>query len=484
MSLGLELERPHLVAGLQVRERPLLFALDLLVAALLVGRQEATEGDHGARGGELGVAARLRCRAEAERNRQPARVGHLRGQRSLPDQVVERELVAVQLACEVLRRAEVVAGRANRLVGLLRVLHFARVPARLLRDRIRAVQLNGLPARRDQRRLRQRRRVGAHVGDVAVLVQLLGDAHRRLRAVAQLPARLLLQGRRHERGGRATRIRLLVGRAHCERGAVELGGERADFGLVEPGEVRVLERPVLSEVATLRDPLAVESGEPGLERARVEAPGDVPVAGRDERAALALPLDDEPDGDRLNAAGRQPLHDLLPEDGRDLVAVEAIEDPARLLCVDQALVDGAGLAERALNRVLGDLVEDHPAHGHLRLQDLEQVPGDRLALAVFVRREQQLVGALERPLQLRHLGLLVGIDEVQRLEVVLDRDAHRPVLRSHLLRDVRRTVRKVADMADARLDDVLAPEVARDRPCLRRALHDYELLSRSHGASP
>jgi hypothetical protein len=179
------------------------------------------------------------------------------------------------------------------------------------------------------------------------------------------------------------------------------------------------------------------------------------------------------------------LHDLLPQHRRDLVAVEAVEDPSRLLGVDEALVDCAGLAERPLDRVLRDLVEDHPANRDLRLQDLEQVPGDCLAFAVFVRREQQLVGALQRPLQLRDLALLVGIDHVERLEAVLDvHPEARPRLLLQLLRDLRRTVGKVADVADARLDDVIATEVARDGLRLRRALHDYELLSRSHGASP
>ena len=44
-----------------------------------------------------------------------------------------------------------------------------------------------------------------------------------------------------------------------------------------------------------------------------------------------------------------------------------------------------------------DLVEHHAAHRHLRLEHLEQVPGDALALAVFVGGEEKLVGVLERP---------------------------------------------------------------------------------------
>ena len=72
---------------------------------------------------------------------------------------------------------------------------------------------------------------------------------------------------------------------------------------------------------------------------------------------------------------------------------------------------------------LGDLVEDHPADRDLRLERLEQVPGDRLALAVGVGGEVELVGVLEQALELGDLGLLVRADDVERLEVVVDVDA-------------------------------------------------------------
>ena len=85
-----------------MRQRTLFLLLDVVVAALLVGGEEG-EGDHRAAGGKLGVAPGRRRRAEPERDRQSAGVGHLRGERALPDQVVEGELVAVQLPLELLR---------------------------------------------------------------------------------------------------------------------------------------------------------------------------------------------------------------------------------------------------------------------------------------------------------------------------------------------------------------------------------------------
>ena len=52
--------------------------------------------------------------------------------------------------------------------------------------------------------------VGAHVGDVAPLVQALGDAHHLRRRQAQLAPALLLQRARHERRLRPRAVRLLL----------------------------------------------------------------------------------------------------------------------------------------------------------------------------------------------------------------------------------------------------------------------------------
>ena len=88
-----------------------------------------------------------------------------------------------------------------------------------------------------------------------------------------------------------------------------------------------------------------------VERAGIERRHEIPVLGRHECDALPLALHDEARGDGLHAAGGQPAGHLLPEDGRDLVAVEAVEDPPRLLRVDEAFVDHARLAQRSLDRL-------------------------------------------------------------------------------------------------------------------------------------
>jgi hypothetical protein len=62
---------------------------------------------------------------------------------------------------------------------------------------------------------------------------------------------------------------------------------------------------------------------------------------------------------------------------------------------------------------------------HLGLELLQQVPGDGLALAVFIGGEQEFVGVLEQALELGDLLPLVAVHDVQGLEVVVHVDAER-----------------------------------------------------------
>ena len=110
-------------------------------------------------------------------------------------------------------------------------------------------------------------------------------------------------------------------------------------------------------------------------------------------------------------------------------------------------------------------------------QHLRQVPTDRLALAIFVGREVEHVGAFERVLELLDLFLLLGGDDVERLEVVVDVDPEaRPGLLLHLGRDLRRRGREIADVADRRLDLEAFGQEGRDRARLGRRFHDDQTL--------
>jgi hypothetical protein len=238
-----------------------------------------------------------------------------------------------------------------------------------------------------------------------------------------------------------------------------------------------LELALRGEVPALGDALAVHHDQIRGERIglafawmrRCELGLDVPVVRGDERDPLALTLDHQTGGDRLHPASRQARHHhFLPQDRADLITVEAVEDAPGLLCVDQPKVQLTGVLRGGPDRVPGDLVEDHPVHRHLGLEDLPQMPGDRLALAVLVRREEELVGVLQQFLELGDLLFLVRVDDVQRFEIVIDVDAELgPLLALVLGRNLRGLPRKVTNMADTGLHDIVAAKVARDGLGLR-----------------
>jgi hypothetical protein len=145
------------------------------------------------------------------------------------------------------------------------------------------------------------------------------------------------------------------------------------------------------------------------------------VRDRDEGFALGLALDDDAERHRLDAAGAEPPPDLVPEQLRDLVADQAVDDAARLLGADAVLRDLAGLLDRALDGGLGDLVELGPVEGGVRrllLEQLVQVPADRLALAVGVGRQEHALGFLDQARQLRDRLLFSGHHPVLGLVVL------------------------------------------------------------------
>jgi hypothetical protein len=125
--------------------------------------------------------------------------------------------------------------------------------------------------------------------------------------------------------------------------------------------------------------------------------------------------------------------------------------------------------DRSLQRGRGDLVEDHPLDRYLGRQHLVEVPGDRLPLTVLVRCKVELVGLLHEALQVRDDRLLLGGDDIEGLEPVVDVDAEpRPLLPLVRGRDLVGPAREVADVTDRRFDDVVGAEHARDRACLGR----------------
>ena len=423
------------VALRHLRQKALAALLALLVVRRLgVEAQEAVEANHLARGDELLLRAR-----HVDDNRRAVELGadHLRGDRALPNQVVEP-----LLGRRALNRLAVDVRRTDGLVGLLGPLGLGLVviPARVLLT----VELDDLLLALGQRLLREVDRVGTHVGDETLLVEVLRHGHRLRDAHAQLAARLLLERRGGERRRREALCGLLLGAGHREGGVDAAAQER--LGLLARLEAR-------RELGLEERLVGVVGG--------VELRHDAVVGGRMEGDDFTLALHEQPYGNALHAARRERRPHLLPQHGRELEAHQTVQNAARLLGVDQIHVDRARVLDGVENRPLGDFVE-YDALGlvHGETQHFGQVPCDGLSFAVFIGCEPDGLGLLrELPQLVDHL-LLVARYFVDGLEPLRDVDAE--VL-----------LGQVADVSETRFDDVVLAEELLDGFGLGRGLDDY-----------
>src|SRR5438128_2521836 len=378
---------------------------------------------------------------------------HLAGDEAVPDQLVEPEHVLFEERLHALRRM-VERGRPDRLVRVLRAL------LRLELDRLGGqVLLPPAPcdvlARARDPIGREPDGVGAHVGDqrrlpvvseLHAFVEPLREGHGLLGGEAQPVGGFLLQLRRNE-GRRRVATTLLL--RHLD-----------DDELLAPQLLDQRPRDLAGGNLRL---LAVEPDQLGAElrrERRAQVCLDAPVLDGNELRDLFFPLDHQPHRDALDPSRRESTANLLPEDGRDLVPDQPIQDAPRLLRVVEVAVELQRLLDRFLDGFLGDLVEEDALRGDLGpLQLLVDVPGDGLALPVGVRREQDQLRALGGGLELRDY-LLLRVDHlVDGLETVLDVDA-----------DL--ALRQVHHVAHRGLHHVPGTQVLLDGLGLRRRLDD------------
>ncbi len=179
------------------------------------------------------------------------------------------------------------------------------------------------------------------------------------------------------------------------------------------------------------DLLAVLPGEAGGEdggNAAVETRYDRPVLLGHEGLDLAVTLADQTQGHGLNPPGGKAAAHFVPEDGRDLVADQTVQNAPRLLRVHLLNVQFLGVLEGLLDGGLGDFVKDHAlelrlALGLLAAQFLGQVPADGLSLAIGVGGQEDFIRILGRLLELVHDLLAGGQDFVVDFETLFDIDA-------------------------------------------------------------
>ena len=135
-------------------------------------------------------------------------VGHLTGQKTAPDQLIQAILLPGQVLSDVLRGQGHIGG-ADGLVGVLGAALGLEMPSGggII---LRAIPVVDKVFRGGQGLLRQSERVGTHIGDethralagdVNALIQLLGDGHGAGGGHVQLAGGLLLQGGGGKRGG-------------------------------------------------------------------------------------------------------------------------------------------------------------------------------------------------------------------------------------------------------------------------------------------
>ena len=466
-----------------------------VVAAFDIGTKKSGEGNGVAAGRKdelLGAGGGGDFAPNFELNPLSLGILHLRSQGALPNQFVDFGFVVAKLLAHHRRRPEVVASGPNRFVRLLGVLDLASVLARLGGHVVVAVKLGDLLARSGDGCFRERGAVGTHVGDIAVLVEALGRTHGARRTETQFAASFLLQRGGHER----RRWRALVGLGD-KRGDLEASGPKCfaeSLGLGFTKNVMLLalglERAVLAEAFAAGQPFAVQGNAVGFDRSTgsFEGPLDVEVLGGYEGDAGLLALGDDAGCDALHTPGAQPPavavngHDLLPQHRRNFVAVKSIEDAPCLLRVHQAAVDVPGIVDGVLNSLGRDFVKNHAFDRHFGLEDLQQMPGDALSLAVFICCQQNFRGVLDQLFQFADVRLLLGIEDVDGAKVVVDVDTEpSPAGLLVLLWDIRAATGQVTNVSNGRFHHVVRTKEGCDGTGFGGRLNYHDRLA--HGPS-
>ena len=188
---------------------------------------------------------------------------------------------------------------------------------------------------------------------------------------------------------------------------------------------------------------------------------------------FTLALDDQSQGDGLHSPGGKTAANFVPKQRRNLVTDEAVQNPAGLLCVDQVLVDVAGMLERFLYGALCNLVEGDPADALATFvplfllflflgavaQLLSQMRGNRLTLAVRVRRQVNCIDGQSQLFQLGYNLFLAGNHDVLGLETILNIHPES-------------TFGQIFDVAERGLDSEALAQVFLDGLHLPRRLND------------
>ena len=347
----------------------------------------------------------------------------------------------------------------RRADGLVRILRagLGLIRARLAGVILRAVVLDDKRLCGGERLIGQALRIGTHVGNetdraavgnVHALIELLRDRHGAPRRHAQAAGSLLLQGRGDERGRRAALFFAALDARDLERLSRNGGND-----LVGRGLVRNVHLLFCRAVKARRE----------CARAAVKQRVEQPVLLRLEGADLVFAVDHDARGHRLHTAGGQAGLDLAPEQRAELIAHDAVKNAARLLCVDQILIDLARVLNALGDDLLRDLVERHALGLIVRqIQQLLQVPRNGLSLAVRVGREIDGAGRFGALFQVGDHVCAVLHGQVLRRKIAVNVYAHG-------------ALGQVTQVAHRGHDVIVAAQIFLNGSGLRRRLDDHQI---------
>ena len=443
------------ISNLQIRQRRA-DGLRFLVFSLLVNRQKTGEADALVAGAE-GIAGTLGINGDCIIQG----VRHLGGQEPAPDQLIQPVLLPGQASLNLLR-VQFHMGGTDGFMGILRrgfCFECVEFPVVVL---LAVAGFNKL-CRRCHGLIGQAQGVGTHIGDetqraltchIHALIELLGDGHGALGGHIQLSGGLLLQGGGGK--GRGCGTLLLCPLDTGDGKLLPLNGiqHRLYLILIFQFFLFIPAMVMGRKGAGFPDPVQLHIHRPVL--FGLECPD------------LVFPVHHKAGGYRLDAACRQASAHLLPQQGRELIAHDPIQNSSGLLGIYQILINRSGMGNGLPHNLLCNLVKGNAAGLAVRqIQKFFQVPGDRFALPVRVRCQIDHICLSGGFLQLVNQILFTLDGYILRLEISFDIHAHG-------------TLGQIPQMTHTGLDGIIQPQIAADGFGFGGRLHDHKITRFAH----
>ena len=145
-----------------------------------------------------------------------------------------------------------------------------------------------------------------------------------------------------------------------------------------------------------------------------------PVFHRLERFNLAVTVSNNLRRYRLHAACTQALADFTPQQRAELIAYDAVENTACLLCVDHIHINGTRMLDSVLDSSAGNLMKFNTALVLRRnAQNMTKMPADCFALAVRVSCQINFIRFFSQGLELLNQLALAADVDILGFKVVL-----------------------------------------------------------------